>query len=156
MGINSHEEELPDIQCQIFGHPSLRVLRKKQPQRAAGMCGSHRFLWPDLDIQGDPRGEAQERRLGLAAPVHMSPSPRVLTTSWRPSVKRSRVKKGPGHPLHSDLRMDTAQGSHTAVRPSSKLGRSKIEISKEAVIMAVATVNGAGDKLGTQNYNRKT
>jgi len=52
--------------------------------------------------------------------------------------------------------MDTAQGSHTAVRPSSKLGRSKIEISKEAVIMAVATVNGAGDKLGTQNYNRKT
>ena len=68
LGINSHEEELPHIQCQIFGHSNLWVLRKKQPQRAAGMCGSHSFLWPDLDIQGDPQGEAQEKGLGLAAP----------------------------------------------------------------------------------------
>lgn len=82
-------------------------------------------------------------------------SPRVLNTSCRPSVKRSSVKKGPGHPLHSDLRTDTGQVSHTAARPSSKLGRSKREVSKEAVIMAVATVNEAGDKLGTQNCNRK-
>lgn len=122
---------------------------------AAGMCGSPSFLWSDLDIQGDTRGEAQERRLGLEAPVHVSPSPRVLTTSCRPSAKSSRVQKGPGQPLHSDLRMDTGQGSHTAARPSSKLGRSKREKSKAAVTVAVATVNEAGDKLGSQNYNRK-
>ena len=98
LDINSHEEEPRHIQCQSFGRPSLWVLRKKQPQRAASMSGNHTFLWSDLDIQGDTWGEAQVEAAGPC-----SSCPRVLLPKGPqyllpPFCKKEQCQEGPWSP----------------------------------------------------------